>query len=53
MIYIVWLYGWVPTEAPNLNQLFETLLEWERELQSLNLDDILDVENDSDGGMQP
>lgn len=39
----------VPQEALDLNQLFETLSEWERELQSLNLDDIIDL----DGGMEP
>jgi len=39
----------VPNEALDLNQLFETLLEWERELQSLNLDDLIDL----DGGMEP
>lgn len=43
----------VPPRGHDLNQLFEILSEWERELQSLNLDDILNVENDSDGGMQP
>lgn len=39
----------VPQEILDLNLLFETLSEWERELQSLNLDDILDL----DEGMEP
>lgn len=43
----------VPPEGHDLNRLFEILSEWERELQSLNLDDILDVENERDGGIQP